>query len=60
MDDEKFVYVFSKKARDEMLKLGYILISSDKDCGRFIFENNPKLTFDLMKENAIKSNTLTF
>lgn len=60
MEDEKFVYVFSKEARDDMIRRGYVLISGDDGSGRYIFENNPALNFGLVKTKAVKSNTLTF
>lgn len=60
MDDEKFVYVFSKEAKQKMIAAGYNLIKSDDDNGRYIFENNPKLAFSKVDVSMIKSNTLTF
>ena len=60
-DDEKFVYVFSKKARDKMMKAGYQLVRSDDNAGQYVFENNPTLTFSKTGvKDAVKSNTLTF
>lgn len=56
----KFLYVFSEKERDELLKLGYSLINSDIQCGIFIFENQDKLNFDKKKVEAVPSDTLTF
>ena len=60
MENEKFVYVFSKEARDGMISSGYRLIKSDEKNGRYIFENNTELTFSHLDISCIKSNTLTF
>lgn len=59
-ENEKFVYVFSEKARDGMLAAGYRLIKSDEYNGRYMFENNPELTFSHLNISCIKSNTMTF
>lgn len=59
-EDEKFIYVFSREARDGMLASGYRLIKSDEQNGRYIFENDPRLTFSHLNISCIKSNTMTF
>lgn len=59
-ENEKFVYVFSKEARDGMISAGYTLIKSDEQNGRYVFENNPNLTFSHLNISCIQSNTLTF
>ncbi len=56
----KFLYVFSEKERDSLLKLGYSLIKSDIKCGIFVFENQDKLSFDKKAIDAVPSDTLTF
>lgn len=57
---EKFVYVFSKDARDKLLAAGFLLLKSDDRNETYIFENNVGLSFALEKISTIKSNTLTF
>ncbi len=56
----KFLYVFSEKERDKLLKLGYSLIKSDTKCDIFVFGNEDKLNFDKKTIEAIPSDTLTF
>lgn len=57
---EKFIYVFSKDARDSLLAAGFLLLKSDDRNETYIFENNTSLSFALDKISTIKSNTLTF
>ncbi len=57
---EKFIYVFSKAARDKLLAAGLVLIKSDDRNETYVFENNASLAFSLNEISAIKSNTLTF
>ncbi len=60
MEGEKFVYVFSKEARNKMIAAGYKLIKSDEKNKQYIFENNPVLTFSNLDISTIKSNMLSF
>lgn len=57
---EKFIYVFSKEARDRLLAAGFLLLKSDDRNETYIFENNTSLSFALDRVSTIKSNTLTF
>lgn len=57
---EKFVYVFSRAARDKLLAAGFQLIKFDERNETYVFENNTALSFSLNDISAIKSNTLTF
>lgn len=57
---EKFIYVFSKEARDRLLAAGFLLLKSDDRNETYIFENNTSLSFALDRISTIKSNTLTF
>lgn len=57
---EKFIYVFTRAARDRMVAAGYMLLKSDERNEVYVFENNPCLSFALLDVSAIKSNKLTF
>lgn len=57
---EKFVYVFSKEARDTLLAQGFKLLRSDEDNDTYVFENEVKMEFSLSRFSVIKSNTLMF
>ncbi len=57
---EKFVYVFSREARDKLLSKGYKLLKSDESNDTFVFENDASMVFSLSDISMIKSNTLTF
>lgn len=57
---EKFVYVFSKEARDKLLSKGYRLLKSDENNDTYVFENDASMVFSLGDISVIRSNTLTF
>lgn len=60
MYGDKFFYVFSKDARDELLAAGYMIIKNDEHNNMYIFENKKNLTFDKKKVKHLETNTLTF
>ena len=57
---EKFIYVFSKSARDSMLAANYTLLKSDEQNEVYVFANQMDMTFALADISFIRSNTLTF
>jgi hypothetical protein len=57
---EKFLYVFSKSARDSLLAANYTLLKSDEQNEVYVFANQIDMTFDLADISFIRSNTLTF
>lgn len=57
---EKFLYVFSKSARDSLLAANYTLLKSDEQNEVYVFANQMDMTFDLADISFIRSNTLTF
>ena len=57
---EKFLYVFSKSARDSLLAANYTLLKSDEQNEVYVFANQMDMTFDLANISFIRSNTLTF
>lgn len=57
---EKFIYVFSKEARDKLLSQGLKLLCSDNDNETYVFENETSLSFSLSGISVIKTNTLMF
>lgn len=57
---EKFLYVFSKEARDRLLSANYTLLKSDEKNEVYVFANQMDMTFDLADISFIRSNTLTF
>ena len=57
---EKFIYVFSKSARDSLLAANYILLKSDEQNEIYVFANQVDMTFALADISFIRSNTLTF
>ena len=57
---EKFIYVFSKSARDSLLAANYTLLKSDEQNEVYVFANQMEMTFDLADISFIRSNTLTF
>lgn len=60
MDNERFIYVFSNKARDELLGKGYKLLKSYSDKTIYIFENSTVKKFSLDKTEYATSNVMTF
>ena len=57
---EKFIYVFSKSARDSLLAANYTLLKSDEQNEIYVFANQNGMTFVLADISFIRSNTLTF
>jgi hypothetical protein len=57
---EKFIYVFSKEARDYLLSNGFKLLKSDERNETYVFNNDPALSFATHGISVIRSNTLTF
>ena len=57
---EKFIYVFSKSARDRLVAANYTLLKSDEQNEVYVFANQMEMTFDLADISFIRSNTLTF
>ncbi len=57
---EKFLYVFSKEARDRLLAANYSLLKSDEKNEVYVFVNQMDETFALADISCIRSNTLTF
>ena len=57
---EKFIYVFSKSARDSLLAANYTLMKSDEQNEVYVFANQMDMTFALADISFIRSNTLTF
>lgn len=57
---EKFLYVFSKDARDSLLSANYTLLKSDEKNEIYVFANQLDMTFALSDISFIRSNTLTF
>lgn len=57
---EKFLYVFSKEARDRLISANYTLLKSDEKNEVYVFANQMDMTFALADISFIRSNTLTF
>ena len=57
---EKFIYVFSKSARDSLLAANYTLLKNDEQNEVYVFANQMDMTFALADISFIRSNTLTF
>lgn len=57
---EKFLYVFSKSARDNLLAANYTLLKSDDQNEIYVFANQMDMTFALADISFVRSNTLTF
>lgn len=47
MENGKLIYVFSKSARDKLLKRGYKLFKSDDKNEAYIFLNSTDVNFSL-------------
>lgn len=58
---KKFIYVFSKDAKDSLLKLGFKLMKSDEERGLFIFMNKDDASFySIADYSFVESDILTF
>lgn len=55
-----FIYVFTDKDKESLLKAGFILLKEDVEKNTYVFANNDKLRFTLVNLDCVKSNTLTF
>lgn len=57
---EKFLYVFDKESRDELLVAGFRLLKSDKKNDVYVFANRADMVFDLADISFVRSDVLTF
>lgn len=57
---EKFLYVFDKESRDELLVAGFRLLKSDKKNDVYVFANRNDMAFELSDISFVRSDTLTF
>lgn len=57
---EKFLYVFDKESRDELISVGFKLLKSDKKNDVYIFVNRMDMAFELADISFVRSDTLTF
>lgn len=57
---EKFLYVFDKESRDELLVAGFQLLKSDTKNEIYVFANRMDMAFELADISFVRSNTLTF
>lgn len=55
-----FIYVFSEESRDRLKASGFTLLKQDPKQSLYIFKNTPELQFDLLPEDFIYSDILTF
>ena len=60
MNNERFIYVFSDKAKDELLGRGYKLLKSYNDKAIYIFENSNTKKFSLNETEYVTSSVMTF
>lgn len=57
---ERFIYVFSRTARDSLLAANYVLLKSDEKNSVYVFANKADMTFGFADISFILSDTLTF
>lgn len=57
---ERFLYVFDKESRDELLVAGFKLLKSDKKNDVYVFANRNDMAFELADIPFVRSDTLTF
>ena len=57
---EKFLYVFTRQARDSLLAANYVLLKSDEKNDVYVFANKADMNFDFANISLIRSDTLTF
>lgn len=57
---EKFLYVFDKESRDELLHAGFKLLKSDKKNDVYVFANRMDMTFEIADISFVRTDTLTF
>lgn len=57
---KKFIYVFSEKDRDELIRAGYTLLKSDENNLTYIFLNRECMNFSFENMNNVQIDTLSF
>lgn len=57
---EKFLYVFDKESRDELIHAGFKLMKSDKKNDIYVFANRMDMAFELADISFVRTDTLTF
>ena len=57
---EKFLYVFSKEARDSLIAANYALLKSDDRNCIYVFSNKMDMTFSMAGIPCMRSTTLAF
>ena len=57
---EKFLCVFDKESRDELLRAGFKLLKSDKKNDIYTFANRSDMAFELADISYVRTDTLTF
>lgn len=61
MNDEKFIYVFDKASKDNLVAAGYSLIKCDDNKNIYVFENTGVVNgLNFALSNLFYSSTLTF
>jgi len=55
-----FIYVFSTESRKKLKDAGFKELKADADNSVFVFVNNGETHFDLLPNDFIFSNVLTF
>ena len=55
-----FIYVFSKEAKEDLLKRGYVLLREDPKQNIYVFENKKEIPFQGKDYAYSLSNTLYF
>ena len=56
----KFVYVFSERERDVLLKAGFPLVSANERGHIYVFRNSRQMNFSASGIQCVFSDTLTF
>ena len=56
----KFVYVFSERERDVLLKAGFQLVSANERGHIYVFRNSQQMNFSANDIQCVFSDTLTF
>lgn len=57
---ERFLYVFDRESRDELLVAGFKLLKSDKKNDIYVFANRMDMAFELSDISYVRTDTLTF
>jgi len=58
MNNAKFIKVSDNDTKQELIRLGFTMITQDENMA--VFLNDRQLTFDVNKMKVAYSNTLTF